>query len=450
MSSRLRPLLLLGVAAVLAVGVYAWRSSQVEPTPLPDDLEQVAPSASFDNVEAAVEYYREKVRRTPEDVESRVRLAQALLQMARETGEEFALVPEAVENLEAALEQDPDHYYGRTVMAATLNKLHRFEDARDLARQLIAEYPKHAFVRGVLVDALVELGEYEEAVAQADSMVAIRPGLPAYARVSYLRELHGDAPGAIDAMTLAAQAEAPGRLDRSWALHTLAGLYMGEAALDSAETVYQGILEEDPSFAPALAGLGHVALARGNADEAVARIEEARGLRADGTFDELLVEAYAMAGDDAKSRAAADRVYEELLGAREMGEVVDMEEADFLLDQDRDLERSLEMARQQQARRPGHLHANETYAWALMKNGRADEAIPYIERAMRLDTGDAMVHYRAARIYEAAGQRAEAVRHLRIALDGNVGMESPTTEQEARAVLASLGTGAPVQATSAR
>ncbi|MEM1057149.1 MAG: tetratricopeptide repeat protein [Bacteroidota bacterium] len=450
MATRLRPFLFLGLAAVLAAGVYLWRASQTEPAPLPDDLEQVAPSASFDNVEESVEYYREKVRRNPDDVQSRVRLAQALTQLARETGDEFTLIPEAVENLEAALELDPDHYHGRTLWASTLNKLHRFEDARDLARELIAEYPSHSYTRGVLVDALVELGEYEEAVAQADEMVAIRPGLPAYARISYLRELHGDAQGAIQAMTLAAQAEAPGRDDRSWALHTLAGLYMGEAALDSAETVYNGILEEAPGFAPALAGLGHIALARGDAQQAIARIEEARGFRADGSFDELLVEAYAMAGDEAKSREAAERVYEELLGAREMGEIVDMEEADFLLDQDRDLERSLRLAQEQQARRPGHMHANETLAWALMKNGRAQEGIPYIERAMRLDTGDAMVHYRAARIYEAAGNAAEAARHLRIALDGNVGIESPTTEQEARALLASMGDAPPVQTTSAR
>ena len=449
MSSRFRFFAIVGLAALVGVGIYAWRSSQVEPPPLPEDLAQVSPSADFQNVEASVEYYRDKVRRDETDVESRVRLAQALTQLAREQGGETELIPEAYANLQRALELEPDHYYGRTLMASMYNVLHRFEDARDLARDLLAESPRHAYTRGVLVDALTELGEYEEAVAQADSMVSFRPGLPSYARVSYLRELHGDSRGALQAMTLAAQAEAPGRSARSWALYTLAGLYMGEAAVDSAEVIYNGILEEDPDFVPALGGLGHVALARGNAEEAIARLEEARGMREYGEFDELLVEAYAMAGDDAKSREAADRVHEGLLAAREMGEIVDMEEADFLLDQDRDLERSLRMAKEQQERRPGHMHANETYAWALMKNGRAAEGIPYIERAMRLDTGDAMVHYRAARIYEAAGQPAEAARHLRIALDGNVGMESPTTAREAQALLATLGEAPPARAPSA-
>ncbi|MEL7363753.1 MAG: hypothetical protein AAFN13_16880, partial [Bacteroidota bacterium] len=85
-------------------------------------------------------------------------------------------------------------------------------------------------------------------------------------------------------------------------------------------------------------------------------------------------------------------------------------------------------------------------AWALLKNGRAAEGIPYIEHALRLNTGDAMVHYRAARIYEAAGQPAEAQRHLRIALDGNLHVESGATAEEAQRLLAALsGSSAPVR-----
>ena len=176
--------------------------------------------------------------------------------------------------------------------------------------------------------------------------------------------------------------------------------------------------------------------------------EEARGLQNRGTFDGLLVEAYAMSGDEAKSRAAATRVHDGLLASREMGEIVDMEEADFLLDHGGDAEDALRMAKGQIERRPDHLHANETYAWALYKNDRADEAVPYIERAMRMNTGDAMVHYRAARIYEASGDRTEAARHLRRALDGHLEIESPTAAREARQFMASLGVSAPVQAAS--
>ena len=449
MTPRTARLLALGLVLVAAsVTALVW-FSRGEPAPLPDDHAQVAPGDRFADAEEAVDYYRALLRREPDAVEPRVRLAHALLQLGDERGTQTETVPEARELLEEAVERDPDHYYARTLQASLFNTLHQFEDARDLSRELLEEYPYHAYTHGTLVDALVELGEYDEAVRVSDRLQGLKPGLPAYSRASYLRELHGDTDGAIEAMRYAADASPHGRPERAWALYHLATLYLGQAKADTAAYLYEGILEESPDFVPALAGLGHVALVKGDADEAVRQLEEARALRPLEMIDELLVEAYMARGDERKAAAAADRVLGALHAAREMGEIVDMEEADFLADQGRDLDRVLEMAKAQQARRPGHLHANETYAWALYKTGRAAEAVPYIERAMRLGTGDAMVHYRAARIYEAAGQTPEAARHLQLALDGNLHVESPSTASEARTVMASLGGAAPIRAASA-
>ena len=433
---------LLAVGLVLAaVGVVAAVWATREAPDLPEDHAQIQPGTRFDDAADAVDYYRAALRRDPDSAEIRVRLAHALIQLGEDTGAETETLPEARELLAEALETEPDHVYGRSVQATLLNKLHRFEDARDVSQGLIAEYPALAHAHGTLIDALVELGEYPDAVDASDRLQRLKPGLPAYSRVSYIRELHGDTEGAIDAMRRAADAGVGGRPERAWALYQLGTLYLGDAKPDTAAFIYEGILEEVPDFVPALAGLGHVALVKGDADEAVRLLEEARSIRPMEMVDEMLVEAHTAAGNERAAEAAAQRVHQSLLAAREMGEIVDMEEADFLLDRDEDLERSLRMATEQQARRPGHLHANETLAWALHKNGRSAEGVPYIERAMRLDTGDAMVHYRAARIYEGAGQTAEAARHLRIALDGGLAVESPSTAAEARGVLASLGSG---------
>ena len=442
---------LAGLALLATAAVAAWAFwPRADPAPLPEDVAQIAPSAEFADAEAAVDYYRAVLRRSPEAVEARVRLAHALLQHARTTGRETEHIPEAHRLLDEALDRDPQHYYGRTLLASLYNTLHRFEDARDLSLALLEEHPHHAYTWGTLVDAYVELGAYEEAVEASDRMLAIRPGLPSYSRAAYLRELHGDAEGARAAMRLAVDAEATGRESRAWALAELAHLYLAEAKPDTAAFLFEGVLEERPGFAPARAGLAHVALAQGDADGAIAQLEAARAEDPHPLYDELLIEAYALAGDDRRAAAASDRVLRSLYDARAMGEIVDMEEADLLADLDRDLDRVLRLAEEQVARRPGHLHANETYAWALYKNGRAAEGIPSIERALRLNTGDAMVHYRAARIYEAAGRPAEAARHLRAALDGNLHIESPTTAQEARTLLAALGGGPPVQAASVR
>lgn len=428
----------LGAVALLIVAgaAFALWTGRAEPADLPEDAAQVSPSAEFANAAESADYYREWLRREPDAVEPRVRLAQVLLQLAQENGDEAAYIPEAEALLAEALEREPEHYYALTLQASLLNKLHRFEDARDLSRRLIARFPQHSYTHGTLVDALVELGEYDEAVAASDRLQQLRPGLPAYARASYLRELHGDGEGAIAAMRLAVDAESPGRLARNWAALKLGELYLGAAQPDTAAYVFDKLLDEAPGFTPARAALGHVALVRGDAAEAVRLLEAARAERPSETTDELLVEAYTALGDTDRAQAAAGRVLASLHAAREMGEIVDMEEADFLADADRELPRALTMATAQQARRPGHLHANETLAWALYKNGRAAEAVPYIERAMRLGTGDAMVHYRAGRIFEAAGQAGEAARHLQAALDGHLGVESPSAAADARARLA--------------
>ena len=435
----------LSIAAVACVAAAAWvwiHRAPVDEVPLPPDRSEAGPGAEFVNAEASEAYYREWLRREPDAVEPRVRLAHVLLQQIPTTGRAGERVPEAEALLDGALDRDPAHIYGRALKAQLLNVLHEFEGARDLSRELLADHPDFAFAHGTLIDALVELGEYDAAVEVSDQMLALRPGLPSYSRASYLRELHGDTEGAIGAMRLAADAEPSGRPSRSWALLKLGELYLGSARPDTAAYIFGGILEEDPDFAPALAALGHVALVQGDAASAVSRLEQARSLRPLVTTDELLVEAYLTAGDADRSEAALARVLQDLDDARAMGERVDMEEADALADQGRDLDRALTLAEQEVERRPGHLHANETYAWALHKSGRSRQAVPYIERAMRLGTGDAMVHYRAGEIYRAVRDGARAAEHYRAALAEHVGVESPSTAAAARRALASLEAGA--------
>ncbi len=121
-----------------------------------------------------------------------------------------------------------------------------------------------------------------------------------------------------------------------------------------------------------------------------------------------------------------------------MGENVDMEYADFLADQDEDLDEALTRAWKAYERRPDHLHALETYAWALYKHDRVAEAIPYVERAMRLNTGDAMVHYRTGMIYHAAGHSAEAATQFERALAAHLHVESRAAADEAREMLSAL------------
>jgi len=62
----------------------------------------------------------------------------------------------------------------------------------------------------------VELGEYDRAIGLIQKMVDLKPQLSSYSRVSYLRELHGDIEGAIQAMSMALYSGSPSRENTAW------------------------------------------------------------------------------------------------------------------------------------------------------------------------------------------------------------------------------------------
>lgn len=401
----------------------------------------VRPASEFEDAGASVAYFRDLVRRQPEVARYQAALAQALMQQAKSTGQEAHYLPQAQAALDEVLRREPGHVHARALQAALLNALHRFEEARDLSEQLLREHPSLAYAYGTLVDALAELGAYEEAVAACDRLLALRPDLSAYARAAYLRELHGDAEGARAAMRLAADAGVAGHESRAWALHQLGLLYLGAGRPDTAAFIFDGILDERPGYAPAVAGLGQVRLAQGAPEDAIALLEEAYALAPHLGFLESLAEAQAVAGDVSGRRRTLRRIQQAFWDAEAMGENVNMEYADFLADEDTLVEEALARARREYQRRPEHLHVLETYAWTLYKNGLAGEAVAPIEQAMRLGTGDAMVHFRAARIYAAAGRPEAAAEQFAHALAAHLHVESPTAATEARAALERMAGG---------
>ncbi len=419
---------LLGVAAL----VFVLRPTATTPPAEPARVFEVRPTSEFLNADASIEYYRDLIRKDPNSVQAHVALAQVYMQQARTTLDEARYVPLAQQALERALALEPGNVHARLLQASLYNKLHQFEKGEALARELLAQYPQNAFAQGVLVDALVELGRYQEAVAASDRLLATRPDLASYARAAYLRELHGDHDGALEALELAAAAGVAGREDRAWTLYHVGELMLKNNDREAASRVFNGLLDERPGYAYALGGLAQVALVEGKYPEAIALFDQAYEAAPSSAFLEGLAEVYATMDDAEREAAMARRVEAGLQEAAGYGENVRMEYADFLADQERDLPRALEMAKAEYERRPGHLHALETYAWTLHKSGRSAEAAPLIRQALRLGTRDALLYFRAAHILEGAGQTAEAREQLQRSLDYHLQAESPSAARQAR------------------
>jgi len=115
----------------------------------------------------------------------------------------------AHEPINRSLPVDPDTYNALKLRAKLQLTNHRFAEALETVRLAQTFRDDDHDVWGMITDALVETGDYAGAVKAAQRMIDLRPESSSYARVSYLRELHGDTEGAIQAMTLAVKAANP-------------------------------------------------------------------------------------------------------------------------------------------------------------------------------------------------------------------------------------------------
>ena len=169
--------------------------------------------------------------------QSRISLAQLFMNEARITGEHGHYYPASIQLLEYNLNQEglteDERFQSLATLASVQLSQHNFEQALETAKAAQQLNPYNAQVYGALVDAHLELGQYEQAVSMADRMVSIRPDLRSYARISYLREVHGDMVGAIEAMRMATQAGYPGQEQTAWARLKLAELYRQNSQPDA-------------------------------------------------------------------------------------------------------------------------------------------------------------------------------------------------------------------------
>src|SRR5258706_13314215 len=119
-------------------------------------------SSEFLNAQKAVDFYREEIRKKPDAVKNYVELAQLFMQESRVTGNHHEYIPKAQRMIEEALNRDHQDIQANLVNASLLMTLHQFEQAKEIAGEIIQKNPYSATAYGVLCDAQVELGHYNE------------------------------------------------------------------------------------------------------------------------------------------------------------------------------------------------------------------------------------------------------------------------------------------------
>jgi tetratricopeptide (TPR) repeat protein len=290
---------------------------------------------------------------------------------------------------------------------------HEFEQAQALAGAVLERDPEDVGALGTLSDAALELGRVEEASLAAQRLMDLDPGLPAYARASYLRWLHGQEHAAIELARLAIDAAGdPQQKDaRAWTLVQAAQLFWHRADSVGAEAGYRMALAVRPGYAPALLGLGRVSTSRGELRAAAESFSQALAQQPSVEAAALLGDVLARAGDV----AGAARSYAR---AEQLGRFDSRSLSCFYSARDREPAAALELAEQAHQSR-ADLYTEDALAWALYRNGRLEAAERHSARALGLGTRDALLLFHRGAIQLALGQRAAGQALLRQALQQN-------------------------------
>ncbi|MFZ1688278.1 MAG: hypothetical protein WAU70_12685 [Flavobacteriales bacterium] len=407
----------------------------------------------YDHLRDAYDKSRLALAKNPDDLASWLKLSEVFITEARITGNygnNFHAALSILDHVIAKSGKDPARRgEALTLKAAVKLSQHRFNEALALGKEAVRLDPHRAFNYGVLVDANVELGNYEEAVRMSDKMVTTRPDLRSYSRISYLREIYGDIPGAIEAMNMAVKAGYPGQEETSWCRTMLGRLYENTGDLENAEAQYMTAINERPNYPPAMAAMGRWELKNKNNARAeewlnkavalmpdahyymeLARVHEAQGrledrVQAMAKAEELLVglggmdksHVHAHGGalhshtttidnGNANSQtlsSSSDHGYTAIVPDHGHSHEVGLEMGRFKLEFQKDLDAALANGLHEYGIRPQNIEVNALLAAVYYAKGDIDNARMHLVKARRTGTKDAFTTCLAGLVAQKSG-----------------------------------------------
>ena len=451
---RTRRIALPVILALVTVGCAAGVPSPVAPRPAgstaaptsaPTSTQtgppRASPSASSDGAPAAVPFTVGEIARLQaavdadaDDAAAQRDLGLALIQRIRETADPSLYAPAAAA-LGAARRLAPDDALVLTGLGGLELGKHDFAMALRTGRAAVALSPSLAAAHAVVVDALVELGRYDDADAAATEMLAVSSDLSTLSRVSYLAELRGRLDVALAAVQRALDSPGLPAENLAFANALLGNLlvYTGDPA--AAADAYRRALALVPAHAPSLAGEARLAVAAGRLDEAVARYQRAADILPLPEYVIALAETQLAAGDARGAARNRQLAQAEIALFEASGVAVDLDLALFEADHG-DARAALRHAKAAYQATPT-IRAADALGWALHRLGRDREARDHAREALRLGSRDPLVRYHAGAIEAALGNVDAARRNLELALDTDAGF-SATGAAEARRILAAL------------
>lgn len=429
-----RTVTVIGIGLVLAVsgGIGVANTTDTSNDRPASSVARIVPDSGQD-LEAIIVALQDTLRRVPNDYVSWANLAVAYVEQARLTGL-ASYYDKADEAAARSFEVEPDENFPALAARGAINAArHDFSGALANAESALAINPRDLGALAIRIDALNELGRYDDQLKALRTADRLQPSTVIATRYSYAYELRGDLDRAEDILR---RASASGSLaDKAYTLTLLADILRKQGRLEAAGRDLANAQRAVPTYLPALVSSARLQVARGDLEAAVSTWQ---GVVARQPLPEYLTELGELLlhlgrRDEADDQFAVVRTTIQLLEAN--GVRTDLETALFEADHG-SATRALSQARLEWKQRTS-VHVADALAWALHRTGRDREALPIARAATRLGSPEAKFWIHRGTIEAALGMTTEARGHLQRGLDTDPGM-SPWQRELARTTLSRI------------
>lgn len=382
-----------------------------------------------------IEIYQKATEKNADSLDPWILLGRAWARKARRTKD-----PGYWLNVDACakvvFEREPKHRLARHLAAMVQLEQHAFADAKDAAERLLLEDSDDLEALGLKSDAALELGQFDTALQAAQKMVDIKPNLASYARAAHLRWLQGDSNAAKSIYRAAFDARDPKDPEPyAWTLTEAALIFWHEGDIDGADKGFDKALEAFSDEPSALLGKAKVALAKGNAKQAVEFAHRALVISETAEAYWIMSDAKTLAGDT----KGADEAAEKLVSIGQKSDKRTL--AAYWATKNTHVDKALKLAKEEATIRQD-IHTRDVLAWVYYRKGDFGAARKESDAALEHGTKEPMMLYHAGAIRLAQGDKKEGEKLIREALKMNPHFEM-TASAEAKKLVGEDPLGKP-------
>lgn len=353
--------------------------------------------------------YEALLAASPDNARLQAGLISAYLQKLRESSD-YNYLDRASRLVDRMMQKEGGNFTAMRFQNEIDLQRHDFKAVAERAEDMAKYAPSDAGNWGNLGDALMELGEYTRAGQAYSRMFALGPNLGSYNRLAYFSFVTGDAQRAIGLMRDAIDSGDTLPENTAWCWAELGDMYFKTGKLAEAASAYSAAIQLFPALHRASAGLGRVAAARGQTDDAIRHYKRAQSIVPLVEYAGALEDLYTTAGMTGKAQEQEQLIETiEKLG-RATNERTNRNLALLLADHNRHLDIALTLMEAEIPVR-GDVYTWDALSWVLFKNGRQEEARTASLKALKLGTPEPLFYYHAAQIAQACGEEKPATEY---------------------------------------